>query len=531
MTAIRRSLALAAAVATAAATTALVLPATALAADGVQAAPTLELKDGTLEWGVKKSFRDYVTGIAHGTVTATGGARQAPGNGPFTFTGGTGTYDLATHGVAAAFQGSVRFVSQPHGFDIRLADLKVSTQGTSGRITADITAAGATRNDVPLATLNLTGMKPGSGPGGAVTFAGIPAKLTAEGAKAFNNMYQAGQELDPATLSVKAASAPPSPAPAPGRPTDHGTRPSTEPATRPATEPSTRPTGHAAPEPEAKPTPAWTATARPQPGPSGAGTGAKPAATSGKVVDGAATWGVKKSFRDYVTGPIGGGTVQLAGGAVKAGDGYRFPKGHGTYDTGKSTVTAAFNGSVRFLAHAGALDMTFRDLTVKIDGTKGTLVADVTSKSRATGRPVHTPGLTVANLKVPAGAVTVKNGVIALNSLPATLTAAGAKTFENMYQAGQALDPVTLAVSVGAGARLPGGSGALEARSDDAGAGGGSGAVATGARFSGGSAGGPDTATLAATGAAMPSGVLAGIAAALVAAGGGAVYAARRTAF
>ncbi|WP_420855623.1 HtaA domain-containing protein, partial [Streptomyces kanamyceticus] len=57
------------------------------AADGEKAAPPkLELKNGTLDWGLKESFRKYVAGIAHGTIEATDGAKQAEGNGVFTFT-------------------------------------------------------------------------------------------------------------------------------------------------------------------------------------------------------------------------------------------------------------------------------------------------------------------------------------------------------------------------------------------------------------------------------------------------------------
>ncbi|WP_461029146.1 HtaA domain-containing protein, partial [Streptomyces sparsus] len=205
MNTIRHSAALAAATATVLATTAFAVP--ALAADDPPQAPgTIELSDATLEWGVKESFRSYVAGMAKGEITTGGGAEQAADNGPFTFSGGTGSYDLGTHSVNTSFPGDVRFRSTAHGFDIRLSDVKLVTEGrTGGSIVADITAAGETRDDVELADLDLSEVRPGSGAGGAMTFAGIPTTMTEAGAAAFNGMYQKGTVLDPATLTVQPA--------------------------------------------------------------------------------------------------------------------------------------------------------------------------------------------------------------------------------------------------------------------------------------------------------------------------------------
>ncbi|WP_411140556.1 HtaA domain-containing protein [Streptomyces sp. x-80] len=521
MPAIRRSLTLAAALAT---TAALGLPAVAIAADGRTAAPRLDLKDGRLDWGVKESFRKYVTGIAHGTIETVGGAQQAAGNGPFTFSGGTGSYDTATHSVATTFQGGVRFSSTAHGFDIKIADLKLSTKGTGGAITADVTAAGKTEDDVPLASLDLSGVRPGSGAGGAMTFAGIPTKLTAEGAKAFNGMYKEGQELDPAILSVTPAT---TPAPKPDATQPPTTGPSAEPTTEPGDKSGDKPGEKGGGESAEKP-----GTGKPagkpgtdksagRPGPD-----ASSAVAVGTIVDGTLDWGVKKSFREYVTGPIGGGRAELGGGAATSGAGYRFPKGHGSVDAGKSALAADFNGSVRFLAHSGALDLKFGNLKVKVSGTKGTLVADVSAKSRASGKVTTTRAMPVADLAVPAGALTPVKNVVTLDKVPATLTAAGATAFDNMYPAGRALDPVTLAVSLDANAQLPaGGSGSGAGTSGGSGASGGSGTGA--ASFSGGNGAGG---ALAATGSAVPTEALIGTAAALVVAGSAAAYATRRRA-
>ncbi|MEV4872050.1 HtaA domain-containing protein [Streptomyces syringium] len=486
------ALAVTAATATVLGATALTVPAHAAPAPD---APKLDLKDGTLEWGVKESFRGYVTGpIGGGRIEVADGAKQAADNGAFTFTDGTGTYDTSTHAVATTFKGSVRFLAHAKGdaweLDLKLTDLKLSTQGKTGSITADVTAAGKTENDVAIASLDLSAVRPGGGAGGAMTYPNIPAKLTAGGAKAFAyhkdgkviEFYKEGQALDPATLTVKAAGG--------------GQQPSPKPT----------PTQKPSPKPTVQPKPSATPTVKPTQKPG----------SSGNVLDGNLDWGVKKSFRDYVTGPIAGGKAELSAGAVKSGDGYRFPKGRGTYDAKASSLDANFTGAVRFTGHEGQLDLKFSDLKVKANGTTGTLLADVSAKARATGKVTRTDDMPVAKLKLPAGALKARNGVVSLSAVPATLTAQGAKAFDNMYKEGQALDPLTAAVSVDKSAKLPGG-------------GTGKSSVAAGTTGgSGGVTGGTGTAALAATGADTPTGPLLGGAGALLLAGGTAVYAARR---
>ncbi|MBB5121078.1 HtaA domain-containing protein [Streptomyces eurocidicus] len=182
-----------------------------------KAAPKFDITDGTLDWGVEDRFRKYVTGpIARGKIEVTDGAEQASENGPFTFSGAKGSYDSATHAVTTTFKGGVRFLGHEKagkgwGLDLKLADFKVTTDagsgGKTGRVTADVTAGGKTQDDVALAALDLSAVKPGGGAGGAVTYAKIPAKLTAAGAKVFRN-YKEGDALDPVTLSVTAGGEP-----------------------------------------------------------------------------------------------------------------------------------------------------------------------------------------------------------------------------------------------------------------------------------------------------------------------------------
>ncbi|OKJ76547.1 HtaA domain-containing protein [Streptomyces sp. CB02460] len=501
MAATRRPITLAAAVATAAALgAALALPAIAAdrsAPNATAAAPTIALKDGTLDWGFKESFRRYIGGA--GKITVKDGAKQAENNGVFTFVNGKGSYDTGTHATDTAFEGGVNFSAHGGVLDITLSDVKVSTLGTGGAITADVATPQGTQNDVAVADLDLSAVKPGQGAGGAMVFKDIPAKLTKAGSAAFNGQYKEGEVLDPATLTVTAAAAPT------GKPTEKPTdKPTDKPTTKPTEKPTTKPT--------AKPSPTATATG-------------KPAAESGEIVDGTLDWGVRASFRSYVTGPIAQGKVETASGAKATASGYRFPDATGTFDAAGQNLKAAFGGKVRFLGHqedgAYTLDLSLSHLKVQVSGSKGTLLADVSSKDRATKKVSTYTGLAVADLKLPAGKLAAKDGVVTLSGIPATLTSAGAtKAFGGMYRAGEALDALTVAVSVDKDATLPTGS-TTGGSTTGGGSTGGSGSVG-----GAGTVGGPGA--LASTGADLPTGTLLAASGVIVAAGAGAVVVARR---
>ncbi|WP_371797601.1 HtaA domain-containing protein [Streptomyces albidoflavus] len=512
MTPNRRPVVLAAAVATALGlgATALTLP--AVAAEAPRAgAPVMDLTDGTLNWGVKESFRRYVNG--GGVITTSGGATQAEGNGPFTFANGTGTYNEAgDHGVNVAFDGSVKFAYPAHDFTITVDDLKVVTVGNTGFIKADVTLNDDTQDDIDLATVDLAAATKGDSRTELV-YQDIPTTLTADGARAFNGMYKAGDALDPATLSVKAA--PATTAPPTGEPTDGPTgEPTDDPSEKPTGQPTGKPTEKPTEEPTGKPT--TEPTEKPSPGDS---------QEPGQVAKGILAWGVKESFRRYIAT---GGSATVAGGAKDNGDGYDFPYAKADLDADARKLSAAFDGSVRFTYPSHGIDMKFSDVKVEAAGNKGTLSVDVTT-------PQGTEDdVAFATLDLSGVSYEAKDDVVRLEKVPAAFTADGAAVFANdttgsMYEEGEAIDPVTLALGLTDDARLPGGSGGSGGNGGSGN--GGSGAGGTGGTGSVGSGtagqtGG--TGALASTGAEVNAGALAGAAALVVAAGAGVVVAARR---
>ncbi|MFJ2375171.1 HtaA domain-containing protein [Streptomyces sp. NPDC087769] len=376
------------------------LPATAAQAEG------RTVQGGRLDWGIKSSFQSYVTGpVANGSWSLTGGAATVGGS-QFRFHSATGSYDPATGAFSSAFAGGVHFLGHrksdgSHELDLTISRPTVRIAGGSGTLYADVvgkdrgTGRVTSAARVPLATLGLSGidMKGGSTP---IALRDVPATLTAQGAKSFAGYYTAGTPLDPVSLSVDTSA------------------------------PAGKPAATESPEKkkEAK----------------------KAGPAAGRFEDAAVDWGVRRTFREYVTGSIGKGKWTLAGGAQDGGALFRFPKGKGTYDPKKQTLDAGFAGSVHFTG-ADGLDLELSAVKVRLAAGRGTLLADVHSDG---DRDRAVPLVTFT-----AKDFAPKDGLAVLTEAPATLTAEGAEAFGSLYRAGTAMDPVSLAVAVDPGAELP----------------------------------------------------------------------------
>ncbi|MET8832097.1 HtaA domain-containing protein [Streptomyces sp. NPDC004610] len=384
----------------------------ALLPAGAASAASSPVQGGRLDWGVKASFQSYVTGpIAQGGYTLTGGAATVGAN-QFRFHSASGSYDGGTGAFSAGFSGGVRFTghrtdSGAYELDMTISRPTLRISGGSGTLYVDVTSkakgtgAVTTSGQVPFAAVSLGGIDMKGG-GTAVTLNNLPATLTAEGAKSFAGYYSAGTPLDPVSLSADIA-------PAAAQP------PATPKASESAREEKDQEKGDE--------------------GTDGAG-------AAGKLVDGAVDWGVRRTFREYVTGDIAQGEWTLSSGAQDGGALFRFPGGEGTFNDGQ--LKAEFTGEVRFTGEHG-LDLRlsgFR-VTVAADG-KGTLLARVNGAAK----DVSLVTFTARDLKP-------EDGLVAVTEAPAKLTASGAEAFDGMYQQGTEMDPVSLAVALTEDATLP----------------------------------------------------------------------------
>lgn len=353
---------------------------------------------GRLDWGIKASFQSYVTGpIAQGSWSLTGGA-DTVGSEQFRFPSAQGSYDAGSGALSAAFTGGVHFLGHRQSNGVYQLDLAISRpsvriSGRGGTLYADMsskdkdTGKVTTSRQVPLANLALGGVDTRGVTGARLTLSNVPATLTSQGARAFAGYYTAGTVLDPVSLSVDLHP-------------------------KPAVTPSVKPSPSATPQ------------------------------APGHFADGAVDWGVRRTFREYVTGDIAQGSWQLAGGAKEGGALFRFGAGTGTYDAARHTLDARFSGSVRFLGMKGAdgaygLDLTIGGVRVTVAGGKGTLYAN--------GRPFVTFPAQLAP----------KDGLLSVREAPATLTAQGAGAFGGLYTAGTAMDPLTLSIALDPAATLP----------------------------------------------------------------------------
>jgi hypothetical protein len=166
---------------------------------------------GTLDWGVRESFRNYIVGpIAHGSVAVSGAATQNL-DGTFRFEVLGGEYDAATGVGEIRLAGGVAFKGHDTGsgpqLNLSISKLRVVLAGGTGTLHADVASQSLADGQlkqypgVALAALTL----PPSGPAavaGGLAFAPIAAALTEAGAPAFAAFYPAGSGLDPLALTA-----------------------------------------------------------------------------------------------------------------------------------------------------------------------------------------------------------------------------------------------------------------------------------------------------------------------------------------
>ncbi|WP_415950681.1 HtaA domain-containing protein [Streptomyces sp. KLOTTS4A1] len=394
------------------------------------------VQGGRLDWGIKSSFQAYVTGpVAKGSYTLRSGAATV-GAGQFRFHSAKGSYNPDTGALNAGFSGGVRFLGHQkpdgsHELDLTISRPTVRISGGSGTLHADMvsrsqsTGKVTSASQVALARLGLSGidMTGGTGP---ITLDNVPATLTSAGAKAFAGYYAAGTPLDPVSLSADVLKG------------SSGASGSLSGSTSGSSSGST--SGSSSGSGESDGASDGTENENDDDGKK-----ATPA-QSGRIEDAAFDWGVRRTFREYVTGSIAQGEWKLSGGAQDGGALFRFPAGAGTYDEKKQRLDARFEGGIRFTGAHG-LDLALSNLAVRASSGTAKLYADVAS-----------PGFSAQQAALVSFAtegLKAEGGLLTLTEVPAELTAEGAKAFNGMYQAGTAMDPVSLAIALTDEAKLP----------------------------------------------------------------------------
>ncbi len=368
-------------------------------------------KDAELVWGFKESFRSYIGSVAKGHVRYADGASVR--DGLYVWEQSSADLDSSARG-SAAFAGSIRFqghesTEKPgqYALDIEMLDPRLSVTSASSAVLSFqvIERSDGVTDDhgrVDFADVSLSGAGV-CGSAGSRTWSNASASLTSGGADVMDN-YPAGTALDPLYFTVKDSDL-----------AAAGIR-------------------------------SCTTDDEPDPGSGGNNGGGTPtpkpqdddpvtSRTAGKL-----TWGVKESFRTYITGSIAKGSITISDGAKESGDAYQWGQESTTATDGIGTTE--YFGTVRFSGHAGELDMEFRSPRVRVESSSSGSISFVMD-----GRRVEMVKLDLAD-----GTRKASGGVVRWTNVPATLTGAGANAFDDRYDSGTKMDEVSFTIGANASA-------------------------------------------------------------------------------
>ncbi len=167
------------------------------------------------------------------------------------------------------------------------------------------------------------------------------------------------------------------------------------------------------------------------------------------VTGGTLSWGVKESFRSYISGSIANGSWDTSGGASYATPNFSWATPSGEVDAVSGAGQVAFPGTIHFTGHDGALDLTLANPTI-VFGGDGTAQLLMDAKSqRPTGEiAIDEPQAYLGKIEG-LGQTDPASGQIAVAAASTVLTSDGATAFGDFYASGDALDPIALSLQFG----------------------------------------------------------------------------------
>jgi hypothetical protein len=469
-------------------------PTAQIVSEQAPAAASQSLQDASVDWGVKSSFRRYITGpVAGGSQELTGATSNADGSYHFTAAEGTVEADGSYH---VKFTGSSVKYTGHHGvLEVTISDLELVIKDGQGSLYANISERPYNGNTTPnppvqhdhtlIGTFDASSLK---NEGGQLTLAASDAtkvKLSAEATSVFAGFYQAGQELDALAFSAKLVT---KQAPAPEKPADptpEPTQPAPEPTqpAQPAPEPS-KPAEMPEPQPSQSseapaPQPSQTSEAptsnpskpseapssQPAPQPSQSTEAAKPAPAQPPATDtaprtdvprgqghiiesGTLTWNIRDSFLHYLN-TIARGNITVEGLSKNAAGGLDFNSASGSYDESTKTGQINFAGKVHISGHHGQLNSSFENTRLVIKEGKGYLVVDAEALNMQ-GENRTFKDLVLA--EVDLSGATLENNVLSAKNAAVTVTVEGSEAiFAGQYNDAdkRAMAPLSFSAKLG----------------------------------------------------------------------------------
>ena len=459
-------------------------PTAQIVSEQAPAAASQSLQDASVDWGVKSSFRRYITGpVAGGSQELTGATSNADGSYHFTAAEGTveanGSYHVKFTGSSVKYTGH-------HGvLEVTISDLELVIKDGQGSLYANISERPYNGNTTPnppvqhdhtlIGTFDASSLK---NEGGQLTLAASDAtkvKLSAEATSVFAGFYQAGQELDALVFSAKLVT---KQAPAPEKPADP-TPETTQPApeqSKPAEMPEPQPSRSSeAPAPQPSQTseapvsnpskPSEAPSSQPAPQPSQSSEAAKPAPAQPPATDAAPrtdvpkgqghiiesgnlTWNIRDSFLHYLN-TIARGNITVEGLSKNAAGGLDFTSASGSYDEATKTGQINFAGKVHISGHHGQLNSSFENTRLVIKEGKGYLVVDAEALNMQ-GENRTFKDLVLA--EVDLSGATLENNVLSAKNAAVTVTVEGSEAiFAGQYNDAdkRAMAPLSFSAKLG----------------------------------------------------------------------------------
>lgn len=475
-------------------------PTAQIVSEQAPAAASQSLQDASVDWGVKSSFRRYITGpVAGGSQELTGATSNADGSYHFTAAEGTVEADGSYH---VKFTGSSVKYTGHHGvLEVTISDLELVIKDGQGSLYANISERPYNGNTTPnppvqhdhtlIGTFDASSLK---NEGGQLTLAASDAtkvKLSTEATSVFAGFYQAGQELDALAFSAKlvtkqapAPEKPDDPTPEPTQPAPEPTQPE-QPAPKtskpadPAPEPSQPAPEQSKPAEMPEPQPSQTSEApasnpskpseapssQPAPQPSQRTEAAKPAPAQlpatdaaprtdvpkgqGHIIEsGNLTWNIRDSFLHYLN-TIARGNITVEGLSKNAAGGLDFTSASGSYDEATKTGQINFAGKVHISGHHGQLNSSFENTRLVIKGGKGYLVVDAEALNMQ-GENRTFKDLVLA--EVDLSGATLENNVLSAKNAAVTVTVEGSEAiFAGQYNDAdkRAMAPLSFSAKLG----------------------------------------------------------------------------------
>ena len=170
-------------------------------------------------------------------------------------------------------------------------------------------------------------------------------------------------------------------------------------------------------------------------------------ATGCTVTDGTLSWGVKESFRSYISGTIAHGAWDTADGATYETPEFQWSGATGTFDPESGTGSVSFQGRVHFTGHDGVLDLSLAQPTIEFEGDTAALLLDARSNDMEGEVAVDANQEWVGDVTLPAE-LQVADGALSASGAATTLTNAGVAAFAGFYEAGSELDPLSFSLTL-----------------------------------------------------------------------------------